>query len=31
MGYPGAQVARVQAVTTSATLRAAYSDELPEL
>jgi len=31
MGYPGAQVARVPGVTTSAALRAAYSEELPEL
>jgi len=31
MGYSGAQVARFLGVTTSAVIRAAYSDELPEL
>jgi putative transposase len=31
MGYPGAEVARFLGVTTSAVLRAAYSEELPEL
>ncbi len=31
MGYPGAEVARFLGVTTSAVIRAAYSEELPEL
>ena len=31
MGYPGPEVARFLGVTTSAVLRAAYSEELPEL
>jgi hypothetical protein len=31
MGYPGAEVARFLGVSTSAELRAAYSEELPEL
>ena len=31
MGYPGAEVARFLGVTTSAVVRAAYSEELPEL
>ena len=31
MGYPGAEVARFLYVTTSAVIRAAYSEELPEL
>ena len=31
MGYPGAEVARVPGVRTSALIRAAYSEELPEL
>jgi len=31
MGYPGAEVARFLGVTTSAVLRAAYSEELPEI
>ncbi len=30
-GYPGAEVARFLGVTTSAVIRAAYSEELPEL
>ena len=30
-GYPGAEVARVLGVRTSAVIRAAYSEELPEL
>ena len=29
--YPGAEVARFLGVTTSAVIRAAYSEELPEL
>jgi hypothetical protein len=31
IGYPGAEVARFPGVTTSAVIRAAYSEELPEL
>jgi hypothetical protein len=31
MGYPGAEVARFLGVTTSAVIRAAYSEELPGL
>ena len=31
MGYPGAEVARFLGVTTSAVLRAAYSEDLPEI
>jgi len=31
MGYPGADVARFLGVTTCAVVRAAYSEELPEL
>jgi uncharacterized protein YijF (DUF1287 family) len=31
MGYPGAEVARFLGVTTSAVIRTAYSEELPEL
>jgi len=31
MGYPGAQVARLLGVTTSAAVRAANSEELPEV
>ena len=31
MGYPGAEVARFLGVTTSAVIRATYSDQLPEL
>ena len=31
MGYPGAQVARLLGVTTSAVVRAANSEELPEV
>jgi len=31
IGYPGAEVARFLGVTTSAVIRAAYSEELPEL
>ncbi len=30
-GYPGAEVARFLGVTTSGVIRAAYSEELPEL
>ncbi len=31
MGYPGAELARFLGVTTSAVIRVAYSEELPEL
>ena len=31
MGYPGAQVARSLGVSTSAVVRAAHSEELPEV
>ncbi len=31
MGYPGAEVAGFLGVTTSAVIRAAYSEELPEI
>ena len=31
MGYPGAEVARFLGVTTSAVVRAAYAEELPDL
>ena len=31
MGYPGAQVARLLGVSTSAVMRAAHSEELPEV
>jgi hypothetical protein len=31
MGYPGAEVARFPGVTASAVIRAAYSEERPEL
>ena len=31
MGYPDAEVARFLGVRTSAVIRAAYSEELPEL
>jgi hypothetical protein len=31
MGYPGAELARFLGVTTSAVIRAVYSEELPEL
>ena len=31
MGYPGAQVARLLGVSTSAVVRAAHSEELPEV
>jgi uncharacterized protein YijF (DUF1287 family) len=31
MGYPGGEAARFLGVTTSAVLRAAYSEKLPEL